>query len=485
MMLSGVPVTIHFLYGRRESLQGKSEAYKKSIREYLESTGFSQTADSRIQGTLADMSFVNPATDPGKKFLVESKAEVVSLKSKKFARELIAYFKLSKQIGSEDDVRFKLFAQGVKRPTEWESFFSEKDNSEIVKQWCSWYNEKCLEEGERELNEDDVREIAQFFTKSEVIVGNVVDLQQAVLDNQSVSDLSVTKMAKNLLELVDRRTSPVSAKSKLIMNILPITVPQNYYSCKSTARNKQEIYDGLKDKIIPPFLFTKTQEVLTFSDFDQDNPLSGFITGLSTELKTKELQQQNPAFSAQLVNVHLRRIFWNRGVYRDPKADIYYFPMLDKTAERRDILDYRKMKRSVVRRIVYKRDTPFHKIGETNFFFHRGVELRTPTYWRVSFVELIPRRYYTLDGEHWTDGKIRARIDRRFRNPKFDRSRTRLGLMKFWRFIMFESDFVIPPEKWFDKFKFGYFLTEMVNWSPQVIGRTQMRLWDSLGETSK
>jgi hypothetical protein len=478
-------MTIHFLYGRRESLQGKSEAYKKSVREYLESTGFSQTMDSRIQGTLADMAFVNPVTDPGKKFLVETKAEVVTLKSKRFARELIAYFKLSKQIGSEGDVRFKLFAQGVKQPTNWESIFSEKDNFETVQQWCRWYNEKCLEEGEQELNEVSIKEIAEFFAKSEVTVGNVVDLQQAVLDSQSISDLSVTKMAKNLLGLVDRRTSPVSTKSKLIMNILPIVVPENYYSCRSTARNKQEIYDGLKDKIIPPFLFIKTQEVLTFSDFDQENPLSAYITGPPKELKTKELQEQNPTFSAQLVNVHLRRIFWNRGVYRDPKADIYYFPMLDKTAERREILDHRKMNRRVVRKIVYTKDTPFHKKGEINFFFHRGVELRTPTYWGSSFVELIPRRYYTLDGEHWTDGKIRARIDRRFRNPKFDRSKTRLGLMKFWRFIMFESDFVIPPEKWFDKFKFGHFLTETVNWSPQVIGRTQMRLWDSIGEANQ
>ena len=71
--------TICFLYGRRESLQGKSEAYKKSVREYMESLGFAQTTDSSIQGTFADMIFVNPAIEPSKRFIIESKAEVIFL----------------------------------------------------------------------------------------------------------------------------------------------------------------------------------------------------------------------------------------------------------------------------------------------------------------------------------------------------------------------------------------------------------------------
>jgi hypothetical protein len=470
-------MTIHFLYGRRESLQGKSEAYKKSVREYLESFGFSQTTDSSIQGTFADMIFVNPVTDPGMKFLVESKSGVVSLKSKKLARELVEYFRLSQTISSEGLVKFKLFAQGVNKPTEWESFFSEKGNLEIVKKWCEWYNAKCLKKEERKL-ENTIKQLAEFFAKSEVIIGNVVDLQQAAIENQTVSALSITKMAKNLLKMVDRRRAPKAIKSIFVMNILPITVPTDYYSCESTARDKNEIYNALKDKIIPPFLFTKNKEILTFADFDQDNPLSEFIKGLCKTLKTREFQKQNPSFSAQLVNIHLRRIFWNRGLYRDPQAETYYFPMFNKTPERLEIVDYRGKKRWVVKKYTYKRDTKYHKKGEINFFFHRGVELKTVTYWNKAFVELIPRRYYTKDGEKWLEGEIRAKIDRKFRNPTYDRSRTRLGLMKFWKHIMFESPFVKPPEKWFDKFKFGDFVANKIGWSPQVIGRTQWRLWD-------
>lgn len=266
------------------------------------------------------------------------------------------------------------------------------------------------------------------------------------------------------------------------MNILPISVPKEYYSAKSTVLNKKEIYDNLKDKIIPPFIFTRNKEILTFAEFEEGNLLCAYIQGPITTLKTKEFQDENPTLSAELVNIHLRRMFWNKGLFRDPKADVLYFPMRDKTLDRLETVDHRGAKRWVVKKIVHKKDTKYHKMGDINFYFHRGVELKTPTYWGESFVELIPRRYYTLDGEKWVEGEIRARIDRKFRNPQFDRSRTRLGLMKFWKFILFESVFVIPPEKWFAKFKFGNFVAETVNWSPEVIRRTQMRLWDYKGD---
>jgi hypothetical protein len=476
-------MTIHFLYGRRESLHGKSEAFKKSVREYLESLGFSQETDSSVQGSFADMIFFNPNIAPGKKFMIEAKAEKVSLKSRKFARELIKYFKLWQTHSPQGGIEFQLFLQGVKKPREWDLLFSETDNLGAVRKWCEWYNNKCLEKDEPKIDENTIKWVSEFLSSSKVIVGNNVDLQQAALENQSISGFSISKMAKSLLDMVDRRSSPMLRKSRLVMNILPIIVPSDYYVCKSTAKNKYEIYDGLEGKMIPPFLFKKDREMLTFSEFDENNSLCEYMKGFATSFKTAELAVQNPTFCSRLVNIHLRRIIWNRGIYRDPDANIFYFPMIDKSYDRREVFDHKGIKRWVVKKIVHKEDTQYHNKGETNFFFHRGVELRTPTYWGMSYVEMIPRRYYTLNGAQPIDGEIRDRIDRKFRNPKYDRSKTRLSLMRFWKFILFESAFVKPPEKWFSKFRFGNFLTEMVNWSPQVIGRNQMRLWDFRGET--
>jgi hypothetical protein len=230
--------------------------------------------------------------------------------------------------------------------------------------------------------------------------------------------------------------------------------------------------------LTPPFLFTKNKEILTFADFENDDPLCKYVTGSVRLMNTSELQAQNPSFASQLVNIHLRRIFWNRGLYRDPEAEIYYFPMIDQTNDRLEVIDHRKKQRWVVKKIIQKEDSKYKKKGEVNFFFHRGVELNTQTYWGQSFVELIPRRYYTLDGKTRTEGEIRAKIDRKFRNPTYDRSRTRLGLMRLWKYVMFQSEYKIPPELWFSKFQFGDFIAQTVNWTPKVIGRNQASLWD-------
>jgi len=121
-------MAIKFLYGRRESLTGKAEAYKKGVRAYLESLGYSQTTDSIVEGTFEDMVFYNPTIAPGRRFVIEAKAENLSLKSKILARELVQYFRLWRSRESKDRFKFMLFVQAVKRPNEWELLFSEVDN---------------------------------------------------------------------------------------------------------------------------------------------------------------------------------------------------------------------------------------------------------------------------------------------------------------------------------------------------------------------
>jgi len=474
-------MTIRFLYGRRESLNGKSQAYKKQIRKYLESLGFSQITDSAIQGSFEDMIFVNPYSDPGKKFLVESKAEKLSITSKKFAQELVNYFRISRCEVLQGQVKFILFAQGVQNPTEWELFFGEQSASETIIDWCNWYNNKGLKEDEQALSANDIKQFQSFIAHSEMIVGSTVDIIQATIENQSMSSLSINRKAKKLLELVERRRMPVCSKSRLVLNILSIKAPAYYFLVNSNVNDKTTIYNDPENK--PPFLFTKNKEIITCSNMeDAQNPLSKYAQGSVQKIKMSDLQGKNPVFASQLINIHLRRIFWNRGIYRDPKAETYYIPMLDTSNERLNVLDHRKKERWVVKKIIQTKDSKFKKKGDVNFFFHRGVELKTQTYWGESFVELIPRRYYTEDGKNYSDGEMRAKIDRKFRNSIYDRSPSRLSLMKFWKHLLFQSPFKIPPENWFEEFQFGEFEAKTVNWAPKVIERNQASLWDYKGE---
>lgn len=472
-------MAIEFLYGRRESLTGKAEAYKRSVRAYLESFGFSQTTDSIVEGTFEDMVFYNPTIAPERRFVVEAKAEILSLKSKRFAKELVKYFRLWQIQEYRRRFKFLLFAQGVKRPNLWESTFSETNNISKVKDWCNWYNDKCLETSEHSIETTDIVDMAKFFSESTVKVGDKLALELAISEKESTSALSISRMARNLLKIVNKRRAPIMKKSSLMMGIIPISVPDCYCVCGSSADSKEEIYNGLKDELIPPFIWRKNRSMMSFTRFDQDNPLYRYVKGSVTLMETKTLQMENPPLSSNLVNIHLRRMIWNKGVYRDAKAEIFYFPMLDKSKDKRLELGPKRRKRWIVKKITHRKDTKFAKKGDVNFFFHRGVELRTPTYWGISYIELIPKRYYTLDGETPIDGDIRAKIDAKFRKPAYDRSRNRIGLIKFWKFVLFESkNYVIPSEKWFDTFKFGDFVTERVNWSPKVIGRDQTRLWD-------
>jgi hypothetical protein len=471
----------HFLYGRRESLHGKAEAYKKNVRLYLEAMGFSQTTDSRIQGTFEDMVYVNPHSDLGKKFLVEAKAEELTLKKKKFADELVRYFKACQ---SDSNLKFKLFIQGVTKPEEWTLFFS-SNNSQIVVKWCEWYNENIVEDATNKLDNNEITNFAEFLAHSEVTIGSSVDLEQAALETQTISNLSIPRMAQNLLELVNRRKLPFFSKSTIVMNIIPIKVPSKFYSVNTIAHNLEEIYSKRLEE--PPFIFQRgvNNEILTFVRLDEENPLVQFAKGEVRTQITKELQEQNPTLASSLIQTHLRRIFWKRGLYRDKFANILYYPMIDKNQERLEISDKKGKKRWVVKKIVRVKDTPYHKKGDINFFFHRGVEFRTPTYWGDTFVEIIPRRYYTLNGETVIDGRIRDKIDRKFRNPNWDRSGTRLGLMKFWKYLLFESEYVKSPEKWFEDFVFGNYESKEVNWVPEVIERNQKSIWEYSGENQE
>lgn len=473
-------MTIHFLFGRRESLFGKSEAYKASVRAYLESEGFAQTTDSSVEGTFEDMVFYNPRIAPKQKFLIEAKAENLSLKSKGLAHELVKYFKLWQAEEQGRKFRFMLFAQGVKRPLDWERLFSQTYNLAAVKRWIEWYNSKCVESAGQIINESELQELAKFFSETEVKVGNTVLLELAVSEKEEKSAASITRTATKLFSLVEKRKTPIMERSTLIMNIFPINIPECYYVGSSSASSKKEIYNSLKGKLIPPFIWQKYGNILSFVEFDKKNPLSEFLKGKPIVKKTKKLQIENPTLSSHLVNIHLRRIMWNKGVFRDD--DVFYFPMLDKTKDKLLKASRSGKKRWVTKKIVYQKDTKYHRKGEVNFYFHRAVEIRTPTYWATSYIELTPRRYYTHDGETPISGEIRAKIDARFRKPQFDRSKIRIGLTKFWKFLLFESeDFQIQPEKWFDDFKFGNFLTSKVGWSPKVIGQDQTRLWDFEG----
>lgn len=469
-------MAIRFFFKRRESLTAKSEVYKKSIRAYLESEGYFQTTDSFIEGSFEDMIFHNSRISPGKNFLIEAKAEILSFKSIKFAKELVKYFR-SWQI-LDKDKRFKLiiFAQELKEPEKWENIFNEDNDKEEIKNWIKWYNKK-REEKDYELLERDISEFANFLSDCEFNVATKIDLDNAVAQKEVTSAQSISRIAQSLKKIVDKRRFPNMERSTLLLNILPIEVPTYYFVANTTITTKQEIYDLFEGKLIPPFLYKYDKRLLTFVPFDANNPLNEIISDNIIQLPTTELLKEDTLLSSKLINIHLRRILWNRGLWRDDS--FFYYPILDDSKIERSITGPKKRPKIVIRRYDHKEDTIYAKRGDVNFFFHHAIELRTPTYWEKPYLEIIPRRYYTHNGSTPIDGEIRAKIDAGFKHPDYDRGPNRISLMKFWRHSLFQSEYYeIEPEDWFNSFQFGDYITIDVNWSPKVIERSQTRLWD-------
>lgn len=473
-------MTIHFLYGRRESLTAKAEAYKKVVRKYLESLGFSQTTDSFTEGTFADMTFYNPVIAQGKRFLIETKAEKLSLNDFEFANELVKYFRLWQRDDSSERFKFYLFVQAVRPPEKWEAIFSENNDIHAVRQWCEWYNANSIKKDKQGLTDQEIESIGKFFAESEVKVANSQRLETAIGEKEEKSSLAITKMAQKLLSVVGKRTTPTMKKSTIIMNILPVQLPKNYYVSQPSTRNKKDIFEALKGQELPPFVLKSGgPTMLSFIEFNQNNPLTKFAIGSQSTQQTVKLQQEDPALCSELVNVFLRKIVWNRGIYRDMDSDISYFPMLEKTNKVRMIMGPNGRKQWVVKKYAHLEDTKYAKKGETNFFFHRGLKLNTPVYWGNSYIEITPVKYYTYDGSTTIDGEIRKKLDTKFRNPQYDRSNTKIRQMRFWRFVLFEPEKNnIKPEAFFRLFQFGDFVTQKVDWSPNVIEKAQTRLWD-------
>jgi hypothetical protein len=228
-------------------------------------------------------------------------------------------------------------------------------------------------------------------------------------------------------------------------------------------------------------MFNSKEKITTTFDNIRYTKLFEIAVDNVETYEINKLQKENPTFSSQLVHIHLRRYLWKKGLYRDSDAGIFYYPISDEDDEIK-ITNYTRRKIWVTKKYFFKETDDFHEKGDLNFVRHKGFVLETPTYWNTSFVEIVPKKYYTLNGRDTIDGKIRSRIDAKFRKSNWNRSMNRLRQVRFWKHYLFDSN-IWPKEAepWFEDFEFGNLISTKVGWSPIMIGREQTRLWDHFG----
>jgi len=109
-------------------------------------------------------------------------------------------------------------------------------------------------------------------------------------------------------------------------------------------------------------------------------------------------------------------------------------------------------RRKIVTKPYFKDSNP----SELNFIFHEASAEIKPIYlWSRFFVQIVPIKIYSNDGHTPIEGESKDIIDRKFRNPQFNRNSHKLAMVRFLEDYLFVWDsFEKEKEPWFDFFKF-------------------------------
>ncbi|MCL4346137.1 MAG: hypothetical protein M1496_07265 [Candidatus Thermoplasmatota archaeon] len=462
-------MTIHSIGKTRESLNWSSENYKEAIREYLDTEGYSQISDSFIEGNLADMVFINPSLSVGEKTLVESKATSISSADEKLALEVVKYLVEWLKLDPQERFKFFIFTKSVTKKVEFKKHYGSDCGKKSVQSLISIAKEKLDESSQEIIETADFKDVFNFFRKIEIWEATYEVLKAAAASKRKYSKLSLEGYAKNLITEVTRRAQPIQKKTTLISNLVELTPPTVYYGLRLKFSDSKSIYRHYNEmgKQIPPFLLGKDDLIYTFHDLKTENPFSDTAKGEPIEIELDEAE--NRQFIVWLINQHLRRLFYLKGIRRAPDSNIFFFePLKDESGEleKRVCINQHGKEKEVT--------IPYYKGEEgqektLNFVFHHAIEASAKMYWDRWFLELRPRKEYSSDGIHLYEGDTKSAIDNKFRNPIFNRSSNRLSSIRFWRYYLLESEFDgAENEKWFRNFSFGELWETTFGWKPEI-----------------
>ena len=470
-------MTIHSIGKTRESLNWSSENYKEAIREYLDTQGYSQISDSFIEGDLADMVFINPSLSVGEKTLVESKATSISSADEKLALEVVKYLVEWLKLDPQERFKFFIFTKSITKKVEFKKHYGSDCSKKSVQSLISIAREKLDESSQGIIETADFKDVFDFFRNIEIWEASYEVLKAAAASKRKYSKLSLEGYAKNLITEVTRRAQPIQKKTTLISNLVELTPPTVYYGIRLKYSDSKSIYRHYDEigKQIPPFLLGKDDLIYTFHDLKAENPFSDTAKGEPIEIELDEAE--NRQLIVWLINQHLRRLFYLKGIRRAPDSNIFFFePLKDESGEleKRVCINQHGKEKEVT--------IPYYKGEEgqkktLNFVFHHAVEASAKMYWDRWFLELRTRKEYSSDGTHLYEGDTKSAIDNKFRNPIFNRTSNRLSSIRFWRYYLLESEFDgAENEKWFRNFSFGELWETTFGWKPETTPSNQALL---------
>ncbi len=115
---------IEILGKKREALMFQSEAYKKLVREYLESEGYAAITDSYLEGQIADLILIH-INKPNEELWVECKSTNISPSDEDLKKELLRY--LIEISEKKSKITLRLFSTGIRNHNEFKKILTKKN----------------------------------------------------------------------------------------------------------------------------------------------------------------------------------------------------------------------------------------------------------------------------------------------------------------------------------------------------------------------
>lgn len=471
-------MSFEIIGGEREALTFSGEIHKKAIRNYLESQGFIQTTDSFIEGHLADMVFYNRDISPGREFWIESKATGVSISEKKFSLSILKYLKAWIAFPPEKRFVLWIFPQQVSREKRWKEIFEQND-SEAVDDWLTTTVSYSTDEDKRFFENIGKNEIYLFFKNSKVTIALASKLNIAAEEKRKTCASSPTRKAASLLSESENRNHLIEEKCVLTTNLLQFEYPEIITKIKTKFLTNDELRDSFSESFIPPYMFNGGS-LYSFCDKNEMNFFKDVTVGQTIEIYSKEFLNSNKSEFVRLMNLHIEKYARCRGL-RKFSHSIFFFGL--KPNENGEFSERKKKSYTGLMNLVSK--PMFDKIDNTklNFVQHRAVVLNTKILWDNSYISILPVWHFTSDGRTAIEGINKDRLDRKYRNPAYNRSDAHLRMTNFWKFCLFEEKFENPLyAAWFKNFKFLGLESFTLRGIPRSIDKKQSVLSFDFGD---
>jgi hypothetical protein len=320
-------------------------------------------------------------------------------------------------------------------------------------------------------------EIIQFFSQVQIFEADTETLRIFIEEKRKDNPNDILNYAEKVHADCLRFAHPLQKKSKLTFNLVPFDPPKTFYSAKIEFNERQSVFDyyNAKNVEFPPFkLYEKT--IYTFDPITEAHPFREIVTSDVAEHEFNRDDSSN-TFKVQLINEHLRRYFWKKGLRRVPNKNEYFFEPLEENGVLVERICYRSNgKQKTVTKPYFKGTDS----NELNFVFHdASAELKSTYLWNRFFIQIVPMKIYSNNGHIPIEGEVRDIIDRKFRNPQFNRNSNKLAMVRFFADYLFVCDFFEKEkEAWFDLFKFYPLLDIGFDWIPETPPKGQSLLWE-------